>query len=326
MKLAFVTGANGFLGLNLLEQLTTAGWRVVGLCEPGTDLRYIEALGVDIEIGDILDRKTLDRAFPNDVDAVFHTAARTTIWSRQNAIQTRVNVEGTANVLEASTRHGAKRFVHTSTWNTYGLERAEINEETIQTGGKSWVNYVRTKFLGEEEVRKAVDEGLDAVILNPGHLIGRYDTRNWARMIRLVNAGQLPGVPRARGMFCHAEAVARAHIAAVESGMTGENYLLPGVEASFLEVVAIISELLGKPAPSRTLPPPILKLVAHAKTWSASLTGREPTLTPEAVALLMNNPRIASDKAERELGYKPGALREMLEESFNWLRDEGLLS
>ena len=326
MKRAFVTGANGFLGLNIVEQLVASGWRVIGFCQPGTERRYIRQFGIDIAEGDILDPASLQAAVPEGVDAVIHTAASTSIWSRNNGLQTRINVEGTRNVCKACLEKGAKRLVHTSTWNTYGLEHTVITEETVQTGGNSWINYVRTKFLAEEEVRKATGWGLSAVILNPSHMVGRYDSQNWARMFRMVNDGTLPGIPRSRGSFCHAVAVARAHVEAIERGRTGENYLLPGVQATFAEAIAIVAELLGKPALRRTVPLWQLKLFANVKVLMASLTGRTPDVTPEGAALMMNEPRIASNKAERDLGYNLVPLRVMFEDSYNWLKGHGLLN
>ncbi len=326
MKRAFITGANGFLGLNLVEQLTTAGWQVVGLCQPGTPLAFIQRFSAEIVEGDILDPGSLDAVMPEGLDAVFHTAASTSVWSRRNALQTRVNVEGTKNVVDACARRGAKRLVHTSTWNTFGLEHGEISEETPQTGGASWVNYIRTKFLAEEEVRNAIRAGLEAVMLNPSHIMGRYDARNWGRVFRMVETGQLPGIPDTRGSFCHAEAVAKAHIAAAERGSIGDNYLLPGVEASFAAVIGIIGELTGKPVPKRTIPVPLLKLAAHVKVGIGILRNREPDLTPEGLELILNDARIVSRKAEEELGYRPVPLRAMLEDCFDWMKSEGLLS
>jgi nucleoside-diphosphate-sugar epimerase len=326
MKQAFITGANGFLGLNIAEQLCAAGWDVVGLCQPGTPQTYLERLPVTIVECDITDAATLEVVMPENVDAVFHTAAMTSLWSRQNNLQTRVNVDGTRNVARVALAKSAQRFAHTSTWNVYGTGLPEISEDTPQEGGGSWINYVRTKFLAEEEVQAAVREGLDAVVLNPGHMVGRYDTRNWGRMIRMVHEGTLPGVPRARGSFCHAAAVAQAHIVAAERGRSGENYLLPGVEATFREVIDLIGELTGRPVPARTLPTWLLNVVAHTKTWRAVLTGREPDLTPEGVALMFNDPKILSDKANRELGYEPAPLQVMLEDAHAWMVKERLLS
>jgi len=326
MPRAFVTGANGFLGLNLVEQLCARQWDVVGLYQPGTSTRYAEAFPITLVAGDVTERRQLVAAMPDAPDAVFHTAATTSIWSRRNALQTRVNVTGTRHVAEIALAKGARRLVHTSTWNTFGMGRGAISETTPQSGARSWINYVRSKALAEQEVRRVGAEGLATVILNPGHLVGRYDARNWGRLIRMVHDGSLPGVPGVRSRFCHAEAVAGAHVAAAERGRPGETYLLPGVQASFREVLEAIGRRIGKRIPGRDLPTPLLRLVARFKVLKAAVTGREPDLTPEGVALMTNDPEIASDKAKRELGYEPAALETMVADACDWMTRAGLLT
>jgi nucleoside-diphosphate-sugar epimerase len=180
--------------------------------------------------------------------------------------------------------------------------------------------------LAEEEVRRGVEQGLDAVIINPCHIMGRYDTHNWGRMFKMVAQDRLPGIPPVRGSFCHAEAVARAQLAAVDRGRRGENYLLPGVEASFAEVITIIAQLVNRPAPRWQIPVIGFRAIVYAKTALAFVTGKEPDLTPDALALMLNEPRIETEKAERELGYRCVPLRTMLEDTHQWLAGEGLLA
>ena len=139
-KTAFVTGATGFLGLNLVEQLTAAGWSVVALHRATSDLGPLRAFPVEPVEGDLLDLASLKRALPQRVDAVFHVAADTSVWARNNPRQTRINVGGTQNLLEAALAAEARRFIHTSTWNTYGLEQGALHEDLPQLGGGSWIN------------------------------------------------------------------------------------------------------------------------------------------------------------------------------------------
>ena len=149
-KTAFVTGATGFLGLNLVEQLTEAGWAVMALHRASSELRHLSRFEVDRVEGDLTDPASLQRALPAGLDAVFHLAADTSMWSRHNARQSAINVTGTANILAAARAAKARRFVHTSTWNTYGLEQGKISEASPQRGGASWINYNRSKFEAEE--------------------------------------------------------------------------------------------------------------------------------------------------------------------------------
>lgn len=306
--------------------MTKQGWRVTALYRPTSDLRHLQGFGVLLAAGDLQDLPSLSAAIPRDVDAVFHVAGNTSVWSRHNTAPHRDNVDGTHNMVEAALRAGAKRFAHTSTWNTYGLDYDTISEDTPQRGSGSWINYNRTKTLAELEVRQRIERGLQAVIINPAHIVGRYDAGNWSRMIRMVHQGRLPGIPPGAGTFCHAEQVALAHIAAAERGKIGDNYLLPGTDASFAEVIRLISDLTGRPALRRVLAPWALRLVGRVHALGAALTGRPPELTPEAAAFLSAHPRIVSDKAETELGYRRVPLRTMFEDCYRWLVSEGLLS
>jgi nucleoside-diphosphate-sugar epimerase len=322
---AFVTGGTGFLGRNLVEQLVTEGWQVTTLHRTTSDLSEIRRLLVDLVAGDLTDPASLTRVLPPAVDAVFHVAADTSVWARNDHRQTRVNVAGTRHIVEAALARCARRFVHTSTWNVYGLEQGAISEGSPQLGATSWINYNRSKCLAEEEVRRGIARGLDAVIINPAHVLGRYDRRGWARLIIAAHARSLPGVPSGAGTFCHAEAVARAHIAAFARGRTGQNYLMSGVDASFLELFEVINQVTGARVPLRTLPPILFRLAARIDTAVAALSGRGPEATPEGVAIAMARARVASDLAERELGYRPSALATMVEDSWTWLRQAGLV-
>jgi nucleoside-diphosphate-sugar epimerase len=325
MKHAFVTGGSGFLGLNLVEQLILAGWRVTALHRASSNLKYLSAFDVTLVEGSITDAGAVLRALPDDVDCVFHVAANTSLWSRRKAEQDADNIEGTRNLVAAALKRRARRFVQTSTWNVFGLEHDEISEATIKTGGESWVNYTLSKVRAEREVQAGVMKGLQAVILNPAHIVGKYDSRNWARMITMVARRKLPGIPPGRGSFCHAAEVARAHIAAAAQGAVGQNYLLGGTDASFVEVIGVIGELTGRKTPSRPLPAALVRAVARFQTIGAALTGREPDLTPEGASMVLSHPRIVSDRAARELGYRTIDLRHMLSESHNWLKSEGYL-
>ncbi|SLN33122.1 NAD-dependent epimerase/dehydratase family protein [Oceanibacterium hippocampi] len=326
MKQAFVTGGTGFLGRNLIEQLCQAGWSVTALHRPESDISALDGYPVTLASGALLEPDSLARAIPEGVDAVFHVAANTSVWSRNNERQTAENVDGTKNMLAAARAAGAKRFIHTSTWNVYGLEHDAISETTTKTGADSWINYSRSKALAEEAALAANAPGFEVVVLNPAHVIGRYDRDNWARMIRMVDSGKLPGVPPGAGSFAHAEEVARAHISAAQRGRAGANYLLGGTDASFLEVVTTIGRMLGKKTPKRTFSGVMVRLVARAKALGASVTGKEPDFTPEAAEMVLGHPRIVSSKAANELGYRKVSINVMLDDSIRWLRAEGLIA
>ena len=322
---AFVTGATGFVGLTLVEELIGQGWKVTALHRPSSQLKYLKRFEVELAEGDITAPETLAAAIPRNVDAVFHVAGNINMWSPQNALQDRINIDGTRHVVAAALRKGVRRLVHTSSISAYGLHQGRIDEESEQRGGRSFINYQRSKFLAEKEVREGIEEGLDAVILNPASIIGAYDTHTWARLFRQVWQGTLPGVPPGRVSFCHSREVARAHVAAFEKGRCGENYLLGGTDASFLELIQIIGQVSGRRVPSRPRPVRLLRLAGRLGQWRSYWTGKPPVLTPETVAMVTREMFCDCSKAQRELGFQVVELRTMVEECFDWLSQERLL-
>jgi dihydroflavonol-4-reductase len=326
-RTAFVTGATGFLGLHVVEALLAADWRVVALHRARSNVARLKRL-TDVELaeGALEDAASLQRAIPDACDAVFHVAGDVSMWSGKDAAQTRTNVDGTKNVIDAALARNVRRYVHTSTVAVWGRqERVPFDETATKNGAGSRMNYARSKLRGEDEARAAIARGLEVIVLNPCHIVGPYDTNGWSKMIPLVADGKLPAVPPGRGSFCDAGAVARAHVAAASRGRVGENYLLGGPEAAYTEVVRVIGELLGKKAPERTIPLPVLAALAAVGQATSLVTRREPFLTPEMVEGLVHLEVVDSSKAIRELGYETVGLRAMLEGALAWQVQEGLV-
>jgi dihydroflavonol-4-reductase len=325
-RTAYVTGSNGFLGLNLCEALLAQGWRVLALHRASSDIAYLERLAVERLEGDINDPVSLARTLPMNVDAVFHVAGSTSLWSRQDAEQDRINIEGTRNMVEAALAAGAKRFVHTSSISAWGMCTGTIDETSPQLGATSPVNYQRSKLAAEAEVRKGIERGLQAVIVNPAGIIGPYDTGGYARFFRMVHGNALPGVPPGSLSFCDVREVAKAHVAAAERGRVGELYLLGGANASYVDLVKIIGELDGKKVPTKPSPAWMLKLLAGIGEAVSGLTGKQPRLTREAAAMATRSLFCDCSKAERELGFSPVPLQAMAADCYKWMKAEGRLA
>lgn len=326
MKTALVTGATGFLGGHLVQQLLDARWKVRALYRSTASMGVLAALDIDARQGDVTDRASLERALAGGVDVVFHAAASTASWKPHFPEQRRINVEGTRNVVEACLASGVRRLVHTSSVAVYGLTEEVIDENTPHLGRQSWIHYARTKAEGEEVVREGIARGLDAVICNPTHILGPGDTRNWARLIMLVDQRKLPGAPPGSGAFVDVREAAAAEIAAGERGVRGESYLLGGEEASFLDLIQRIGRLLNRPTPRRPLPAGPMKAYAQLLDWISRLTRREPDATPESVAFVCQRMRCDIRKARAALGLQVTPLDELLADTVRWLRQQRLLS
>lgn len=325
MATALVTGATGFLGGHIVRLLLDRNYHVRALYRSESTLAAIADLPVETVQGDVTDRHSLDRAMADAPDLVFHLAASTAVWKPQFALQTRINIEGTRNVAQAALQAGVGRLVHTSSVVVYGLTSALITEQSPHLARGSWINYAHTKALGEDAVQAAIRSGLDAVILNPAHVFGPGDTHNWSRLIMMMDQQKLPGIAPGHGSFIDVREAAHAHIIAAESAASGESYLLGGEETSFLDLVQRIGRQLGKPAPSKPIPALLLRALAQVQDRWSRVSGREPQLTPESVALVCQHMHCDISKAQRVLDLKVTPLDLLLADTVVWLRQQRLI-
>lgn len=324
-RTAFVTGADGFIGVNLVEELLVQGWQVTAMHRADAKLQQLEQLAAQRVIGDVTDHRSLRAAMPAQVDAVFHAATNTSLWSRQRIEQLKTNVKGTRNAVRAALETGAGRFIHTSSLVAYGLHGGTVSEDTPSRGLGSTINYVRSKALAEREIRQGISRGLNAVIINPAHIIGPHDEHNWSRVFRMVERGRLPAMPGGGGSFCHVRSVVRAHVAAVDRGRAGSNYLLGGADSSYVGLARAIAKLMNVPVRPRSLPLPAMRALARLDELVSPLLRREPELTLDAIELLSTTLYCRNAKAVSELGYEPLPLATLLEDCHRWMIDSGRL-
>lgn len=323
---AFVTGATGFVGSNLVRELDRQGWKITAIVRPAAALQDIEGIGLETRPGDIVDAASLRDAMPRGVDAVFHVAASTNVWAENNDEQDRVNIDGTRNTVEAAIGAGARRFILTSSFATWGFQEGLITENSPRSRNSDWINYVRTKRIAEDLVKEAVHAGrLDTVILNPAHILGPGDRHNWSRMVCMVANGTLPAVPPGGGPFADVREVAKAHVTAFHQGETGQHYLLGGDHFSFAEVIQLTGEILGKDVSQKPTPAWLLRSLAHLYAAVASITRKRPRITPESAAMICHRSLCDSTRAQTVLGYRHTPLRPLLEDTIRWLRSAGLL-
>jgi dihydroflavonol-4-reductase len=304
---AFVSGASGFIGVNLVKELLAAGWDVTALHRASSNLSYLSRFDARRAVGDITDAASLDAAMPEGVDAVFHVAGNVSFDASGDAAQNKDNIDGTANMVACALAKGARRFIHTSSGASWGLQdNIEINEDSPSNVDEIPINYFRTKKLAEEAALAGLERGLDVVVINPANVVGPFDGVIWGPFVQSIARGELEKVGSGGAAFCHVTEVARAHIAAYAKGGRGECYLLAGAQASFAEVGATAARLVGGKAPRPS-------------------TERDPGMTQEMFDLMSRNQVIDCSKAVSELGFKPVALETMFADLVAWMRAEGLL-
>ncbi len=325
MPTAFVTGATGFLGRHLVDVLCENEWTIIAGVRDPEKAATILPDSVNLARADLTDPASMMAALPDNVDCVFHVAADVGTWSKYNDRQHRTNVEGTAALLQAVVDRDAKRMVHVSSIVVYGEHENTIDDDTPRFGAASWVGYIHSKSYAERKVKEATDRGLDAVIVNPTDVVGRYDDQNWVRMIRMMAEGTLPTVPPGNGNFANGRAVAEGMLAAYEKGETGQNYILGGPYATFHEFLSLAASKLGKPTPKKPLSAFVLKSFARVLNIVSLITGKRPQVTLEEAYFACQSYTVNYDRAIRELGYRDVPLEQSVDEAIAYLREKGEL-
>jgi nucleoside-diphosphate-sugar epimerase len=322
MAEVLLTGATGFLGQHLLRELTATGTKVRALSRSTAGDARLRGLGAEPVRGDVTDADAV-RAAMAGVDAVFHAAADTNTWRPNNDVQTRTNVGGAQNLLAAAKANNISAFMHTSSISAYShLVHGTLREDVPERGGDSWINYERTKFLAEKAVRES---GLRFIIFQPAHILGPGDTRNWSRLIRLIDLNKLPGAPPGLGTFADVREIAKAQVRAWQRGKYGETYLFGGEQARFLALIHKIGAQLGRKTPKSATPAFALKAYAQLLYAVSLITRKMPEITPEAATFTCHDLMVDSGKAMRELDYKLTDLDALLADTIAWMREEHML-
>ena len=321
----FVTGATGFIGLNIIKALIEAGHSVVAYARGSSNVRYLNHFPIRLMRGELTDLNAMIPAMRH-CDAVIHCAGNTSCNWRDYEDLTTANVTSTRNIVAAAQANDIKRIVYTSTTSTIGARpdgSIPGDEETPLTGFRAKSPYAATKTAAEQVLIEAQDLGLEPVILNPAEVLGSYDHNlQWGRIILAIASNALPFIPPGGGSFCAATDVAKAHVSALESGQPGERYILAGHDTTFKDFFRIMGRVVGStPVPQRRAPYPCLRLNARMTEFLSPITGKAPAVDSYRMRVFGNTYFFSSEKAGRSLGYKSRPLTEMVTQSFSWYRE-----
>lgn len=322
-----VTGATGFVGSHVARQIVTTGNPVRVLVRSSSNLRLLDGLAVERVEGDLRDAASLERAM-RGVRRVFHVAADYRLWARNPEDIYKSNVEGTRLLLEAAKRAGVERVVYTSTVATIVVPVGDgnlPNEDTRASLEQMIGHYKRSKLLAEQEAQKAASAGVPVVIVNPTAPVGPGDWKPTptGRIILDFLNGRMPAYVDTGLNVVAVEDVAAGHLLAAEHGRIGERYILGGRNMTLKQILDVLGKIAGRPAPRLKMPHAIALAAGYADQFFSRLTGREPQIPIEGVKMSRHRMFVASDKAERELGYKPSSVEAALERAVRWYEENG---
>jgi len=326
-KRVCVTGGTGFLGWHIARLLLPlAGHvRVLGL-KPGSQALADRFQGLDCVYADILDAAAV-RAAVTDRDVLFHAAGPVGVWGAALAQMHEIHVRGTRNVLEALP--AGARLVHTSSVVAIGAsrERAALTEASPFRLENLKVDYVHAKRAAEDLVLAAAERGVDAVVVNPGYLVGPedYEASVMGRFCLRCWQGKVPLVPPGGMNFVDVRDAALGHLLAAEKGARGLRYILGGENLLMTEFVRALAKARGMPARAVRMPVWLNVLAACVAEAHSLLTGREPYPSFQHVRLARYYWHYSSVRARAELGYGTRPLEQTLADTHDWYCRTGKL-
>jgi dihydroflavonol-4-reductase len=279
-----VTGGSGLLGSELIRQLLLKGCSVRALYNK-TPLPDFDSNNLQQFQCDILDVIGLQQAM-QDVHQVYHCAAVVSFDPSAKCTMFTINIEGTANVVNAALDNGVKKLLHVSSVAALGkpVENETINEsmqwkeETVDS------NYGQSKYLGELEVWRGIGEGLDAVIVNPVIILGEGDWNAGSSQIFKTVYDEFPWYTDGANGFVDVKDVAKSMIALMESDISSERFIICAENRSYRDVFNLIARAFGKRQPFKKVSPLMARIVWRLEAVKGRLTGKKPLLTKETAS------------------------------------------
>lgn len=324
-KKVLVTGATGFVGSHLVKRLADTGYNVRALVRKGRDISSLDNRA-EVSYGDITDPSSLEDAV-RETSIVYHLAAVVTLAGVSDSLFRDVHVKGTENLLNASLKHGVKRFIHVSTCGVHGdvknppaSEDSPINTQDI---------YQKTKAESEKVALGFREKGIQAVIIRPTGVYGPGDMR-LLKLFRLISKRRFIMIGDGKTFFhpVYIDDLIDGLILAGEAdNAVGEAFIIGGERYLALnELANIIAITLGVTLSKIHLPVFPVKTLAAITELVCKLLRIEPPLYRRRIDFFTKNRAFDISKAKRILGYLPKIdIEEGIRRSVEWYRKEGLL-
>ncbi len=324
MKKVFVSGATGFIGIQLVKRLIDSGNKVHALYRSDAKADLIRIEGVTLFKGDIMDKQCLSRAMKG-CSQVYHVAAYAAVWSKDPALFFRFNVDGTLNVLEAARLTGIDRIVVTSTAGILGPSEKEPVNENSPAPSSFFTLYEDSKYKMEQGLKIFNNSTPEVVIVNPTRVYGPgflSKSNGMSLMIKKYIAGSwrfIPGDGKRMGNYVYVEDVVSGHLLAMEKGKPGERYVLGGEDISYNQLFDFVRSSSGVSKRLFHIPVQLLFFAAGLFSILSKVTGKPPLIVPSWVRKLTHNWVASSEKAIKELGYAPMNAKMGIDRTVQWL-------
>jgi nucleoside-diphosphate-sugar epimerase len=321
-----VTGANGFVGSNLVQHLVDAGHHVRAMMQPGTPAAGVDHVAHEVAWADLRSAEAL-RAAVRGVEGVAHLAAILGDFGPSEPYL-QVNAEGTERLLDLAALAGARRFVLMSSLAVHRYRGHPDGDEETPADNET-MPYAVSKRRAEEILRRAHDAGrIETVAVRPGlFLYGPNDRRHFVPLARSIERGFLPLVDGGRARLCSAyvdNLAVGVRLCLESAAAAGRTYVIgDGTPLTWRELFDRIADELGVRRPRLDLPARLVLPLARALERIVPRLGayRDPGLTEYRVRLVSSDIVFRIDRARRELGYEPVVtVEEGLRRTVAWYR------
>jgi len=320
----FVTGGTGFVGANLVRVLLQAGYPVRALVRPGSRLDNLQGLDVEVVRGDLTDAHLAEAMA--GCQALFHVAAHYSLWQTDREALYQSNVLGTRNVLAAARQARVERTVYTSSVAAIGAKANGVADETYQSPVEKLVgHYKQSKYWAEQEAVQAAQAGQDVVIVNPSSPIGPWDikpTPTGDIILRFLRR-KMPAYVDTGLNFIDVRDVAHGHLLALEKGKTGDRYILGNQNLSLKQLLDLLAQITGLPAPGRSIPVWIPLTVAWVDERILAPLGKQPSVPLDSVRMAKQPMYYNATKAIERLNLPQTPIVTALQDAVEWFVQNG---
>ncbi len=282
-----VTGGTGFVGSYLLRYLIREGYtNVRALKRPQITLELVSEAANRVQWieGDVLDPISLQEAMEG-VHTILHCAAAVSYQPSDKQRVRAVNVQGTANIVNEALEAGVRKLIFIGSIAAVGYPQEGFlaDEKTPWVWKKELSHYAVSKYHAEMEVWRGAAEGLEVCVVHPSIILGAGRWTEGALKVFPLVWRNFPICPPGKNGFVDVRDVARFIIRLMESGISGERFILSSENVAFLDVMRMLAAALSRRSPAFVAPGWLLTLAQLWNSIQSILTGQPGEITREAV-------------------------------------------
>ncbi len=296
-----VTGGAGLLGKELITQLLAQGKKVRAIYNK-TPLPNFNSNNLEQLQCNILDVVGLEEAMAG-IEEIYHCAAIVTFNPKRKMEMFKINIEGTANVVNIALEAGVKKMVHVSSVAALGRIRENelINETMNWTEETSNSNYGQSKYLAELEVWRGIGEGLNAVMVNPVVILGAGDWNSGSSKLFQTAYNEFTWYAEGTTGFVDVRDVVKIMMQLMESDITAQRFIVSAENRSYRDVFSLMAKAFNKKPPHKIVTPLIAKIVWRLEALKSLFTKQDPLVTKETAKTALAKVNFDNSKLKKYL-------------------------